>query len=269
MSENVRQHAVPRFYLALFAGPDGNLRVLEPETGRMFRSKPGGVAVERDCYTITTGTIRDTRCDDVNTDLEGHCAPQFRALSAGSIPTTEQWRAIWILASNLITRSRRSRDSLSGPLQEIASVVERMADVIGEQAAAIRADLRRAAEVHYPITVAGLIEPVAGAIAEKPLKLLIAPSGTNYVTSDDPVVVLHASEVLIRPMPDDLRDPEVELYFPLSPRLAAHWGPGDELGTRAISSVEVAMINRLVRDSCWRQIYASSEDDLRVLRSGG
>lgn len=277
MADNKRQHTVPQFYLRHFTDADGCVHVLDTVEQLTFATAPVELAVERDCYTITTGGQRDPSCDDVNQAVESWCAPRFQSLSPATPPSNEQWQAIWILTANLLTRSRRWRDHSNSITRRIAEVVEEMTPAMmanpmpptmaemfgmtGDWMAGAPDAIRRVAEIQHPLTVAGMITHVAEALRGKPCQLLIAPEGSSFITSDDPVVVIKAGVVVATQVTESfLTDVDLELYLPLQPGISCRWGTGPELKVLQTSLDEVVRINRCTRQSAYRQLYACSPD---------
>ena len=121
--------------------------------------------------------------------------------------------------------------------------------------------IRRVAEIQYPLNVVGMITPIAAALGTKPCQLLIAPEGSRFITSDDPVVATKAGAVVTPQATESfLLDADLELYLPLQPGICCHWGTGPELRVLQTSPENVDIINQYTRQSAYRQIFSSSLD---------
>ena len=85
MSMPRRHHYLPHFYLAGFT-PQGNkddmLHVLDMETGKTWKSKPGGVAHQIDYYRLDDGAPDPFALEKNLADFEGQAAEALRGIVA-------------------------------------------------------------------------------------------------------------------------------------------------------------------------------------------
>lgn len=281
MAENKRQHVVPQFILEFFADDQGLVHARDPKRESSFCARPINIGVESECYTLWVDDRRNTSCDEVNKVLETWTAPHLKMLNTGSTLSKDQWRAIWIISANLLARSRRTRDVLTDRLRKTAEIVEKMATVLRENPLSQSVSdlfgftdegendtpdlLRRVADIHHPITVALAVEGIAEDLKDKPCELLVAPDEVNFITSDDPAIILERGlSVTGRITPGFLTSPSVEVIVPLTPKIASRWGAEQELSVRHATVDEVSRVNRLSRDSCHRHIFACRDADYPV-----
>ena len=113
-TDNRDQHVVPRFYLNLFAATAEKKFYVRPK-GQTTLDKLKSTktqALEEDAFTVFNNGERDMSGDALNKVVEMKTAPFLKSLSPASVPTNEQWQAIWVLTANLLARSRRTRDLL-------------------------------------------------------------------------------------------------------------------------------------------------------------
>jgi hypothetical protein len=111
--ENVDQQTIARFYLNQFsATSDENVFVRE-RCGLAYGPKSTKtLTVEENAFAIFNDGERDNSCDDVNSIIETKFAPHLKSLALGRAPTKEEWNAVWALTSNLLARSRKTRDHI-------------------------------------------------------------------------------------------------------------------------------------------------------------
>lgn len=284
MADNVKQHAVPQCYLRQFTNADEKLFVLQLDRGKTFPTGTNKVAYEADCYTIFNEGQRDTSCDEVNSAIERHCGQHLAALRADTPPTDDQWRAVWFLASNLYTRSRRARDEGRDVIDKITRMVEEMAPKLRSlpmpaplaDAFGMGPDwiddtpesLRQGTKKLYPLGVL-VPEMVAEALKRRPIKLIVAPEDSPFITSDDPIACVVGSKVVVPQLGHTfLNQPGLELYFPLTPRLTCHWGPGEHLGRLLVGASKVREVNELMAESAYSQLYSHRRDVLDAFQAG-
>src|SRR5688572_6714523 len=124
--ENNRQHVVPQGYTYLFSQDGRHVFVRNRGDDRVYSTSPVNVAVEKECYSILDEGRRELAADEVNKAIEGHFPPLIRALNPKASISTEQRHAVWFLTSNLLTRSRRTRDALNAILSQSQKVAVRI-----------------------------------------------------------------------------------------------------------------------------------------------
>jgi len=124
-TDNVRQHAVPRFYLRFFTDAKGRVHVYRKSCNCFFCASPDNISAERECFTVTDEGQRDVRADEVNQRAESAYAPVIRSLLTDSSMTNKEWTAICGFTANLLARSRVGRDALQEPLKETAQLLEK------------------------------------------------------------------------------------------------------------------------------------------------
>jgi hypothetical protein len=278
MPKNKQQHAVPECYIALFADADNQVHVFDRLKNFYFHTLPSKIGKESDCYTLATKRGRDDSCDKLNQDIENYCAPLLKTLTTAS-PTHEQWQAIWVIIANLCTRSRRGRDQALQAAERSAQVAEDMKPILQKSPLPKRIvelfkmgpdclndaaeRIRNIAPALYPLKVATMLERVAKDLQRKPCSFLIAPEGVNYVTSDDPVAAIQGGvPTAVRIDSEFIRSEAVELFLTLGPRIACRWGGRTEPGGTTVTMLEVERLNKIVWESAYRQLYASSVYDL-------
>jgi hypothetical protein len=87
------------------------------------------------------------------------------------------------------------------------------------------------------------------------VSLLAAPSGSAFITGDQPVINTHATGLELEAIPDKL-----EFYYPVSPTIAVLIGMdphGGESKTVHLEREEVVRFNQAIAAAAHRQIYAA------------
>ncbi len=284
MADNVKQHVAPRFYIAFFHA-DGDDRVWVRIKGieRIYLKSPTGQGYEEDAFTVMNDSERDTSCDEANKVIEDWCAPHLAALTADSTPTDEQWRTIFFLTANLLCRSRWTRDHNVWQMERVQKQLPKLIEVLNampplpeklrqfglsqQELNELPGVLERAGKLQYPLTAALGAVPVAEELkAGKDCDLLIAPTGTAIITSDEPALILEGGKpVMMKVAPGFLSRAEVEVYLPLKPNIACLWSAKSRRMTRSVKADEVAAYNRLIWENCYERVFASHRADLEQL----
>ena len=283
MPDNLKQHIVPRFHIAFFNADGQNVFIRKKGSTSVFSKSPTSQGYERDAFTVMNEGIRDTSYDNANKAVEDYCAPHLARLTASSPPSRDQWQAIFVLTANLICRSRWTRDHIVWGLERVQNVLPKFIEVAKELPPlpeAIRhlgpspgeldespSVLKRAAEVLYPLSAALGTEPVAVELKTgKDCDLLVAPSGSTFIFSDEPTLILDSGKpVTMTLRPGFLACSEVEVYMPIKPDLACFWSSKSIRVTRTITPNKVALYNRLIWENCYERAFASRRSDLEQL----
>lgn len=284
MADNVKQHIVPRFYIAYFHAEDDErvfvrikgIKGIDPKS-------PSRQGYEEDAYTVMNAGVRDTSCDEANKRIEGWCSTRLATLTATASPTNEQWQAIFFLTANLICRSRWTRDDNRWKVERVQKVLPKAIEFLKtlpplpesvrhlgcspNELDDLPGVLSRVAEVQYPLTAALGTEPVAEELKTgKDCDLLIAPESTTFITSDEPAIILEGGKpVMMKVAPGFLARREVEVYLPLNPNLACLWSPQARKVRRRVTAHDVAAYNRMIWENCYERSFASRRDDLEQL----
>jgi len=263
--ENVDQHTIARFYLNQFsATPDKKVFVRERGGLAYGPKSTKTLTVEDNAFAIFNEGERDNSCDDVNSIIETKFAPHLKSLVPGRTPTKEEWNAVWILTSNFLLRSRRTRDHMKDKIQWAALIVEDSERIFGMEGAA--ADINRAADVLYGITVAKGTKSVALPLREKGCDLLVAPTGSTFITSDDPALVyLEGKPELFELKPGFIERAEVEIFMVLNPTIACLWFTSSSLQVRQATAEDVARRNQDLYHACYKQVFAHQKTLLDAL----
>lgn len=278
MSDNRGQHVVSRFYLQRFANEDGKLWCLETATGRIFPGAPKDLAKERDAFSIDG----DDSFDEINNNVEDHCAPILAQLENSSLGVEEN-TALLALTANFLLRSRRVRDSFLARVNRVADMTKsmnvsqpenekerRLFELFGiddfdpvEAAEAIS----KAAKLMYPTSLI-LLENVTRHLESRRFDILIAPPEFQFITSDEPAISLKEDVLTESDLPPTqlLEDLDVSVIMPLDPATACVWAEGSSLETRTISEEEVEKINRLLAESAYLHAFSPEEAALEALR---
>jgi hypothetical protein len=124
--DNVRQHVVPRFYLAEFADAAGRVHCLEVDTGNRFSASPTNICVEKEAYSIIEDGVLNKSCDRVNTCLEGPVSAVFAKIHPGidlndEPLAREVFTHLLAFTANLIARSRIPRNERNVHIGKIST----------------------------------------------------------------------------------------------------------------------------------------------------
>jgi len=107
------------------------------------------------------------------------------------------------------------------------------------------------------------VEIIKGFLLQKPWQLWNAPPGTEFVTSDNPLIsFLPLNNGELNPG-HGFRKPEVVAAFPLAPHVCVGMGPTSFRGPESITldAARVGKINETIIRLCERFVYARTCDD--------
>lgn len=257
--ENVDQHTIARFYLNRFSATSDKKVFVRERGGFTYGPKSTKtLTVEENAFAIFNGGERDNSCDDVNSIIETKFAPHLKSLALGRTPTKEEWNAVWVLTSNFLARSRKTRDHMKEKLQLAGLIAEDSEPIHGLEGAA--ADIQRAAAVLYGVMAAQGTESIALSLKEKGCDLLVAPAGSTFITSDDPALVyVEGKPALLQIKPGFIERAGVEIFMALKPDIACLWFANSSLHVRQITAQEVARRNQDLYDACYKEVFANQK----------
>ena len=283
------QHYVPQFLLKQFAGTHGKLWAYDTHNAKMFPAGPKGVAAEGYFYDQTAERAAD-KSVGIETFLAAHVdAPGAGALAVllakGTLSGEQAWAFFRFVAAQMRRTPvslQQAADQFSPMFQETA---ERMAkfdetfrrNVIEEVGAggATQAELaefvRTLDEGKFTVEptrefkiVSGLqvIELTTNELAKMRWTFLdIHPSDGDLILGDHPVTIVDVAGEGKPAKPLGLRNPDIEIALPLSPRMAAlaHWNGPISFGQLAPGMAEV--LNERTLGQIQRFVYASFESN--------
>jgi Protein of unknown function (DUF4238) len=284
MADNVKQHVVPRFYIAFFrADAEGMVFVRRKGSRNIDFKSPKGQGYEYDAFTIMNDNVRDTSCDNANKAIEDWCAPRLTGLTAGTPPTDDQWLANFYLTANLICRSRWARDHHVWQVERARRVMPTVNEFLRElpplpgsvrhfglspdEQSDVPGLLDRAGKLLYPLTAALGAVPVAKRLkAGNSCDLLLAPAGSTFITSDEPALILERGEpAMIKIAYGYLARPDIQVYLPLKPNIACLWSAASGRVVRPVTGDEAAAFNKLIWGSCYERVFASCRSGVEDL----
>ncbi len=283
MDENVKQHVVPRFYLALFSTPSGEVFVRTAGLHRASLKSPTGQGYEREAFTISINGARNTVCDNGNQRIEAFCAPRIADLAVDRLPTSDQWRAIFALTANLLSRSRWTRDQYRFQLDRLKPWLPGIIEVMKECPPfpepfgdcnlshdgldGIPADLQAAFDLIYPLTAARGGETIADELKTgKDCDILVAPPSNVFITSDEPTLIFASGKPVTMTLAQGfLARPSVEVFLPLKPGLACFWSPTSSRTIRPITVTEIDGYNQMIWEHRYERAFASERAVLERL----
>lgn len=133
--ENVRQHVVPRFYLAGFADANGNVHCLDVRGGLRFVTDPINICVEKEAYSIIENGVLDKSCDLINSQVEGLVSATFAKITPDinlndEVISREVFTHLLVFTANLIARSRTPRNDRNAQLSSISKSLKDHPDAL-------------------------------------------------------------------------------------------------------------------------------------------
>jgi len=288
-----KQHYVPQFYLRKFTGAKDMLLVFDREKKETYRSKPFGVAAQRDFNRIDVDGMDANAVEKVLSEFEGETAPHLeRVIANKSIADQGDRSAMVNLMAAMTLRNPKRRQVMGEVIGNFAKNFFGRKDNYEKYVAGMKKVGKEPEftleEVRNELTESTITVPKESIIAaeidqhdhatkllwDKKWQIVVAPDNSGgFVTTDDPVCIrwTDGQEHADRP---GLAETNSEILFPLSPKLALRGrADGDETVVNA-DAVAVAEINSHMISSATRQVYADdhvfkyARGEPRELKSG-
>lgn len=284
-TQTKRQHYVPRFYLQLFARPEGKLRVSDLQADREYVSSVENVAVQSRFYDVDLGGHAYS-AEDWLGELEGNAAAvlQFLIEDPSGIAnlTWEQENALARFIAALIVRTPGKRQELYNALDGVFSQIEQnlkgqFVSQFGETQGLAKFTEWQAKPFHerygeeeprQPASIThsllGEVQGFANLLRCAPWRIGYAPGHSRLYTSDNPV------SRYLRPVRPwwDVGFSSFQYFVPLSPEvllkierrsdttdLDKHASPWGERRKKDFSEWEISMARHIISRDAFRYLY--------------
>ncbi|MEP1330585.1 DUF4238 domain-containing protein [Pseudophaeobacter sp.] len=179
-----------------------------------------------------------------------------RVLEVCSLESSQDLCDILLFFAMTTARNPKQREHIEEPIRQLDLMLLKTA--LGSDAGkAMKARSNRNLSSKEHVTVEiELIDPIHEALCKKNWSLLAAPSsGDGFITSDDPMQIVHASA----PGNWGFDSEGAQLFAPLSPGLALFGGSGvQKRGVFTLTKEEVAAFNSETIKGAHRYIFARS-----------
>ena len=288
------QHYVPQFLLKQFAGVSGKLWAYDTENEKLFPASPKSVAAETYFYDQTA-----ERASDKSAGIESLLASAVDRPGAGALAVLLEKGALsgeqaWAFFRFVAAQMRRTPGSLQTAAAQFTPMFQETADRIakfdptfrenvitevrasGASAAELAEFLNVLDEGRFTVeptrefTIAsslGVIQLITDELAKMRWTFLdVHPSDGDLILGDHPVTLVDAGGEEKPAKPLGLRNPDIEIALPLSPRMVAlaHWDGPISYGELAPGMAE--MLNERTLRQIQRFAYGSfeSEDLLKL-----
>jgi len=188
--------------------------------------------------------------EDLHAKIEERAIPHIHELRSGQLDflNSVEHRTVFLhfLAAQYL-RTRKILDAMRYTLRIVQGVrIDRVWSV-----------LRHCFASNIGVSLSRLWE-------QTEVSLLQAPQQSEFITSDQPAVNLHATGKGLDEPVDQL-----VLFYPVSPQLALRWDPAtspQQLRKRSLSSDEVDHLNRVMYSMSHKQVFAANAAILRELQ---
>jgi hypothetical protein len=292
-----RNHYVPRFYLAGFTGDgedEGLVWVTDQDNGKRWRSRPEGIAFERDLYRFEGASAEPDLLENAFAEMEAHMARVLGTTrTSGILPTGEDLDILLFFVALLFVRVPGAMSRADEPMKEIAKMImeemiaspERWRATI-DRAKASGVDLgpdvsydsmkRFVEEERFELRVNQNLrlrilmfraEVIYAALKERRWRLLVPPAeGGDLICSDHPASIVSIDELpgLFGPGFGMLG---TEVSVPLNKRLVLFGTFDGEQGTYRMTTDSVATFNS--RTAMYARLLFSPGKDFRFVRHDG
>jgi hypothetical protein len=132
--------------------------------------------------------------------------------------------------------------------------------------------IERASEITYPISQI-FVKDVAEWLASRCCILIKAPPSAEFITSDDPVVIIKADKLhdLDGGVASLLKTQDLDVLIPLLPTVACVWKSGAPAATLNVVATDeyCHKVNTMITKSAYQQVYSRSKERLSFLAHSG
>ena len=189
-----KQHYIPRCYLEAFADPTlkgaPRVWVYQIKTGRIFKTNPTNILIEKDMYTIPLPSGgRNLIIEDTLANIEGRYVDIFRSKIDQNKPLTPEERGLFaIFVTAMLTRTKSRKDQL---LSFIKDVDDRAQDLERAHNVKTKTNFRKQLEALTPtihqLTMASNLAELSDLVYQMKYAILTPVSDADrFVTSDNP-----------------------------------------------------------------------------------
>jgi hypothetical protein len=293
----MKQHYVTRGYLTLFTDPatpaeqEPFLWVFERDGEAPFRRAPHKVAVKADYYTATIDGQREDVIEEALSKIESKALPVIRDLARGRQPAeldAEERRDLAAFLGFMETRVPKFRGSVERTVAEVMKMVSLTAAEHPEYFERTMREAMRAKGKEPPTDIEAVRQFVLSGeydvignplislqmmLAQAPRiaqyaydfqwRVLDAPDGEIFITSDAPFVHVATERPPAAWMGVGWFSPYMEATFPLSPSACLLISQHRPSGRERVAPDRVHEVNRRTAAHAEREAYSS-----RPLASG-
>lgn len=302
MNSKARQHHyVPQAYMRMFNDPTGKLYALNKEFKTVRATATKGVAYSHDFYTVDTIDEKDSsEAEEAFAQIENRCIPIIKELVDGknTFPNADYadlaiyialqyWRTPTARAKMDNTSKVIATAELRNKLKEISTDPQQYKELERDFSKAhpeiVLPPMERIGEMSkadivlesfawdngsYVQSIFRMAEEIAAGLLRSRWLVLKSPNGSQFVTTDNPVVMRMTRQLKPFESPAILL-PGTEKYLPLSSRHCLAITDGDWSGiTHAnITKNNVRAINRLSYLQAGKYVISGSKQLLQSISS--
>jgi len=219
VSKNRNQHFVPKHYLRRFSFDDGKrIRLLNLNSGKYVDEAP----LKNQCSADHFYT-ENLAAEQMLTEIEGVAEDMFRKICDTEVVPEYlggEHQDLMSVLSLMHFRTRRQAEGHSDLIELIAKRHLRMSDDPRAKEAVPFLNEVRIQDRSAAVRLALKALETAQIIFDLRLRLIIAPEGMSFITSDHPVVLLNQAffTVLQHPRILGLAASGLQIFLPISPR---------------------------------------------------
>lgn len=286
----MKQHTVTRAYLSDFTDASGRepyLWVYERGGDEPYRRAPHNVAAKSDYYSATVNGEREDVVEEVLSLIEGQALPVIRRLAGGGSPaglSGDERSALAFFLGYLETRVTKFRGFIEKQTAELVRMAGRVAAEHPDYFARTMSEAMRAKGKEPPTDIEAVrqsvlsgnydlvVNPVVSLqvmVALAPdiaeivhgfeWRVLDAPDGEVFVTSDAPLVRVATERPPARWMGIGWESPWMEATFPLSPTTCLLISQHHPTGRESTTAERVREVNWRTAAYADREVYGSRE----------
>jgi len=265
MSNQKKQHSVPKCYLREFVDPktpDG----YEPfiwifdKNGKNKRKKaPKNVLTSKNIYTISiAGKTKDYSIEKGLSSIENDFAILFRQKIKNLLPLSEEEHiSLCIFIATMLQRTVSQKANLEHFLDEIISHGEKIAEHHGMKSRTVE-NLKNYRRNAHKLNILEMLPDVTQILLNMSLAFMITRSKSRFITSDDPCTLFNPKLRGQSLMSPGLGQKNVELTMPLSPKIALCLSWSNFRGYIDIGKRQIEDLNRTIRAHCYKIFISSS-----------
>jgi len=272
LSKGKNQHFVPRHYLKRFSFDGGTrIRLFNLTSGKFVPNAPLKTQCSADYFYS-----KDPKIESGISDLESAAESHFSEICDSLDIHPAKHEDLLIILLMMKGRTRQSAESINLKYEAVGKEIYRRRQLIeGKEVPKFfdRLRLREESAALSAFRHNVLAYPV---VLDLVLKLILAPKGCRFFTSDHPVVILNQAfyNTANREMVSGIASKGIQLFMPLSPELLIfafdhgmyRVGKPDRRVLKLGRAEDCDLINSLQIMNAEQNVYFQSEDDAQSVR---
>jgi uncharacterized protein DUF4238 len=285
-----KHHILPQFYLRSFVDSSKIVWCHDFYNKNSYQTTVPNAACIEDFYTVETINQQEDDCIEQNliAPIEARASSIIKRMVENiCIPTSEEWeilsnfvalmylRGPWFrqiiiethehLGKKILADMISSEDKFNEVMRKFRQSVEQEEDLTFEKALEVYNNCEISSNIPRNFYIKLMLEHAAGLVnfffRMTPNLVSVSPATrSRFITSDFPFAPFYKSQAGNRSIHKGLLDPNIDLYFPLSPWRCLLINYNNFPRRERIIERKVAYINDIIASNCTRLILSQAQN---------